>query len=198
MTDTLIALISIIAGILGANLAGYIFKRYSFDLVGNTIAGVFGSILLIKIFGRLGFDPSSIMKTGSTNVFLFSLNMITSFTGGVFSIVLIKKLQIEMASNNRNKDRIVSLFKVTSIVEGISYILLLFVGVPIKYLFGNEFLVKSLGMPHGLFFLAYILLALLIRSKMGWNAKSTFIVLIASLIPFGTFYINRKYFNARF
>lgn len=82
-----------------------------------------------------------------------------------------------------------------SFLEGVSYILLLFVGVPLKYLAENAVLVKSLGMPHGLLFLAYIVMALLIRSKMKWDFKATFLVLIASLLPFGTFYVNKKYFG---
>ena len=87
----------------------------------------------------------------------------------------------------------INLFKIVSFLEGVSYILLLFVGVPLKYWAGNAFLVKFLGMPHGLLFLAYIVIALLIRSRMKWNFQTTFIVLIASLIPFGTFYTSKKY-----
>lgn len=86
-------------------------------------------------------------------------------------------------------------FKVISILEGLSYILLLFVGVPLKYIGENDVLVKSLGMPHGLLFMAYIILALIIRSKMKWDLKTTFIVLIASVLPFGTFYIHKKYLS---
>ncbi len=88
-----------------------------------------------------------------------------------------------------------NIFKITSILEGVSYILLLFVAVPIKYLAGNDYLVKALGMPHGILFVAYIIIALIIRSRMNWNGKTTMIVLIASLLPFGTFYINKKYFK---
>lgn len=193
MTDTLISLISIMIGILGANLTGFIFKKYSFDLVGNTIAGVFGSILIIKSFGRLGFDPTSIMELGNTNWFLFFINAIASFSGGALSIIFIKKLQTDMNTKSENQKGIISVFKITSFLEGMSYILLLFVGVPLKYLAGNTVLVKSLGMPHGLLFLAYIVLALFIRSRMKWDVKTTFIVLIASLLPFGTFYVNKKY-----
>ena len=87
----------------------------------------------------------------------------------------------------------IAIFKIISFLEGMSYILLLFVAVPIKYMAGNSYLVKSLGMPHGILFLLYVLLALYIRSKMKWDFKVTLIVLVASLIPFGTFYINRKY-----
>jgi len=89
-----------------------------------------------------------------------------------------------------------NLFKFTSLLEGLSYIGLLFVGVPLKYLGDNAILVKSLGMPHGLLFVAYIVIALLIRKKMKWDSKATFGVLVASIIPFGTFYINKKYFGS--
>ncbi|MFK8007149.1 MAG: hypothetical protein AB8H03_12280 [Saprospiraceae bacterium] len=98
MTDTLISLISILTGIIGANSMGFIFKKYSFDLVGNTIAGVFGSILLIKSLGRFGFDPLSIMQTGSTNLPLFLLNCFVSFLGGAGAIVLMKKIKEVMDS----------------------------------------------------------------------------------------------------
>ena len=93
MTDTLIALMSILIGIIGANLMGFLYKKYSFGLTGNTIAGVFGSILCIKSFGRLGFDPISIMETGNTNWLLFCLNCVVSFLGGVVAIVLLKEFK---------------------------------------------------------------------------------------------------------
>lgn len=84
-------------------------------------------------------------------------------------------------------------FKTISFLEGVSYILLLFVGVPLKYLGSNDILVKLLGMPHGLLFIAYIAFALVIRKGMTWDGITTLIVLIASLLPFGTFYVNKKY-----
>ncbi len=87
----------------------------------------------------------------------------------------------------------IQIFKITSFLEGVSYILLLFVGVPLKYFGDNDVLVKSLGMPHGLLFMAYIAIALLIRARMKWDVKTTLIVLVASILPFGTFYINKKY-----
>lgn len=95
--------------------------------------------------------------------------------------------------NGNNNTGIINLFKITSFLEGLSYILLLFVGVPLKYLAGDSLVVKSLGMPHGLLFLAYVGLALFMRSRMKWDTKTTFIVLVASLLPFGTFYMNEKY-----
>lgn len=84
-------------------------------------------------------------------------------------------------------------FKLVALLEGISYILLLFVAVPVKYLANDPQYVKLLGMTHGLLFVAYILLAVLLGSKLKWDGKTLLIVLIASVIPFGTFYIDRTY-----
>lgn len=84
-------------------------------------------------------------------------------------------------------------FRVVSFLEGISYLLLLFVAVPIKYFNGDDSYVKLLGMPHGLLFMLYIVLAIVIQKQMKWNAKTLGIVMLASIIPFGTFYIDKKY-----
>jgi len=84
-------------------------------------------------------------------------------------------------------------FRIVALLEGVSYILLLFVGVPMKYFGDNPDVVKSLGMPHGLLFVGYCIIAILIQKDMKWDFKTLFIVLIASILPFGTFYIDRKY-----
>lgn len=88
-----------------------------------------------------------------------------------------------------------NIFRIISYLEGISYLLLLFIGVPLKYFGGNEILVKTLGMPHGLFFIAYILLAFFIKPEFKWSNKEFVLILIASVVPFGTFYVDRKYFK---
>jgi len=84
-------------------------------------------------------------------------------------------------------------FKIIALLEGVSYILLLFVAVPLKYWGGNEQYVKLLGMPHGLLFVTYIILAYLLKEDEKWNKTEFFIVLSCSILPFGTFYIDRKY-----
>tara|TARA_B110000003_G_scaffold195078_1_gene193805 strand:+ start:1168 stop:1437 length:270 start_codon:yes stop_codon:yes gene_type:complete len=85
-------------------------------------------------------------------------------------------------------------FRLISFLEGISYLLLLLVAVPIKYSQGDESYVKMLGMPHGILFIGYIFLAILIQKQMKWNLKTFGVVALASVIPFGTFYIDKKYF----
>jgi hypothetical protein len=92
MTHTLIALISILIGIIGANSTRFFFKTYSFGLIGNTIAGVFGSVFFIKSIGRLGFNPQAIMQTGTVNLNLFLINALVSFCGGLLAVILLSKL----------------------------------------------------------------------------------------------------------
>ncbi|MEY8849009.1 DUF3817 domain-containing protein [Psychroserpens sp. XS_ASV72] len=88
-------------------------------------------------------------------------------------------------------------FKIVAFLEGVSYILLLFVAVPIKYLAGDPQYVKWLGMPHGILFLAYIVLALMLASELKWPRRTLVIVLLASIIPFGTFYVDRTYLKSK-
>lgn len=86
-----------------------------------------------------------------------------------------------------------SVFRITALLEGISYILLLFVAVPIKYFAEDPQYVKLLGMPHGVLFMAYIALAIWLKPEYKWNNKTFIIVLLASIIPFGTFYVEKKF-----
>ena len=88
---------------------------------------------------------------------------------------------------------IVNLFRIIALLEGVSYILLLFIAVPIKYLFNDSSYVKLLGMPHGILFIAYIFFSIVGKFKYKWGYKDFFIISSASLIPFGTFYVDNKY-----
>ena len=84
-------------------------------------------------------------------------------------------------------------FRIVAFLEGVSYILLLFIAVPLKYWGGDETYVKLLGMPHGLLFVSYLILAFLIKDGEQWENKDFGIILLASILPFGTFYIDWKY-----
>ena len=85
------------------------------------------------------------------------------------------------------------IFRVVAFLEGVSYILLLFLAVPIKYWGGDEQWVKLLGMPHGVLFFGYISIAVLLKSIEKWGPRDLFIILICSIFPFGTFYVDWKY-----
>ena len=88
---------------------------------------------------------------------------------------------------------LISIFRLIAFLEGLSYILLLLVAVPIKYCSGEAFFVKILGMPHGILFVLYIALALVLRINNQWIKNNFFAVLIASVIPFGTFVVDFKF-----
>jgi integral membrane protein len=87
------------------------------------------------------------------------------------------------------------LFKITAILEGISYLALfsnmLFIKPTNLALYKT--LLYPIGMSHGVLFIGYVLLAIILRSACKWDLKTFGIILTASLIPFGTFYIEKKY-----
>lgn len=86
-------------------------------------------------------------------------------------------------------------FKIIATLEGISLLALLFFAMPMKYIWDNPLYVRHIGMAHGLLFLAYIVLASALKYEQKWDLKKYLIICIASVIPFGTFYIEKKYFS---
>jgi integral membrane protein len=87
------------------------------------------------------------------------------------------------------------IFRIVGFLEGISYLLLMGVGMPLKYFSNDPSWIKALGMPHGLLFVGYIILAFLIKDEQKWNLKAFGLVCLASVIPFGTFYVDKKMLN---
>ncbi len=86
-----------------------------------------------------------------------------------------------------------NIFRIVALLEGVSYLLLLFIATPVKYLLHEPKYVKLLGMPHGLLFIGYIILAFMLKSETNWTKSQLYSVLLASIIPLGTFYVDRKY-----
>jgi len=89
------------------------------------------------------------------------------------------------------------LFRIIALLEGLSYILLIFVAVPVKYSLGDPTYVKLLGMPHGILFVAYLGFAFYFKQEHNWSMKTLAIVLLASVLPFGTFYVDNKYLKTK-
>ena len=77
-------------------------------------------------------------------------------------------------------------------VEGVSYLLLLGIAMPMKYFFGMPLAVKTVGMAHGVLFLAYCLLLAVQMKKHGWKFSFVLYLFIATLLPFGTFVTYQK------
>ena len=82
--------------------------------------------------------------------------------------------------------------RVTGIVEGLSFIILLAIAMPLKYLAGKPEMVSIVGMTHGILFVLYIFLTIVAKFKYPWSWKKMLLLWPASVIPFGTFYADYK------
>ncbi|CAM3936383.1 DUF3817 domain-containing protein [Flavobacterium cucumis] len=89
----------------------------------------------------------------------------------------------------------IKFFKVIALLEGVSLLLLFTNMLLVKpFLFSlYKTLLFPIGMAHGILFIAYIALATLLKMEQKWDFKKYFIICLASLFPFGTFYIEKKY-----
>lgn len=82
-------------------------------------------------------------------------------------------------------------------LEGTSLLLLIFIAVPLKYLMDDHSMVRSVGPVHGVLFILFVINALQVGSKQQWRLTGTTMkVLIACIVPFGTFYIDNKILRA--
>ena len=84
-------------------------------------------------------------------------------------------------------------FRITAILEGVSYLLLFGLGMPLKYMAQIPEPNIYIGYAHGFLFIAYVAMAILLTMERKWGFKMFVILFIASLLPFGTFYIDKKY-----
>lgn len=83
--------------------------------------------------------------------------------------------------------------RLIAFLEGISLLVLVFVAVPLKYMAGNPSLSKIMGPVHGALFLLFVFNTLSVGVDRGWKFReTTWKVLLACIVPFGTFYIDHK------
>lgn len=76
--------------------------------------------------------------------------------------------------------------------EGLSFLLLLAVAMPLKYLAGKPLAVRVVGMIHGVLFLAYVVALLNVHFRARWPLGRTALFFGASLLPFGPFVMDSK------
>lgn len=93
----------------------------------------------------------------------------------------------KLLNTNIGRLRIIGFF------EGISLLILIFIAMPMKYIYGNPALVKIIGQLHGILFLLFVFNTLSVGVEQKWRFKdTTWKVLLACVVPFGTFYIDNK------
>ncbi len=83
-------------------------------------------------------------------------------------------------------------FTTIAFLEGLSYILLLFIAMPLKYIFDMPAPVKYVGWAHGVLFMAYVALLLICGIQYKWTIKRMAFYFVASLLPFLPFFVERK------
>lgn len=81
-------------------------------------------------------------------------------------------------------------FRVIAFVEGISFLVLLFIAMPIKYvpeLGGNPMPTRIVGAIHGGLFILYAIAGFQAKAARKWPMKEAVRGFVASILPFGTF-----------
>lgn len=90
------------------------------------------------------------------------------------------------------KTEMINLFRKVAIAEGISYLVLLLIAMPLKYLAGLPEAVKVVGWIHGALFMAYVATLLGAWWKAKWSFGFAVWAFVASLLPFGTFILDKQ------
>lgn len=82
--------------------------------------------------------------------------------------------------------------RIIGFLEGVSLLVLVFIAVPMKYYFENPSLTKTLGPVHGALFILFIINTLSVSIEQDWKFQTTtWKVILACFIPFGTFFIDK-------
>jgi integral membrane protein len=82
-------------------------------------------------------------------------------------------------------------FRMTALAEGVSFLTLLFVAMPMKYFMGMPEVVRVVGSIHGVLFLLYVGLLATLHVRQRWPVMFSLYALVASVIPFGTFVLDK-------
>lgn len=83
-------------------------------------------------------------------------------------------------------------FRFVSLAEGVSWLLLLFIAMPLKYAFAEPMAVRLLGRVHGGLFVLFLVTLATAAAEAGWGARQVGRAFLASLVPFGAFWLERK------
>jgi integral membrane protein len=82
--------------------------------------------------------------------------------------------------------------RLTGFAEAVSWLLLLFMAMPLKYIWHNPLPVKYVGWAHGLLFIAYVAQLLSVGADKRWPVKKMALGFLCAFLPFGTLYFDRK------
>ena len=89
-----------------------------------------------------------------------------------------------------SKSNVIKDLRWIGILEGISFLVLLLIAMPLKYMYANPLPVKYTGWAHGVLFIGYVLAVMRTAYVVKWNYKRSLLFLGASLIPLATFILD--------
>jgi integral membrane protein len=82
--------------------------------------------------------------------------------------------------------------RLIGLAEGISFLVLLGIAMPLKYLAGMPSAVRVVGMLHGVLFVLFVLAVFEAMGSLRWSVRQVALALLASLLPFGTLLLDRR------
>lgn len=96
------------------------------------------------------------------------------------------------ASQTESESLMSKHFRLIGQLEGLSFLVLLFIAMPIKYVMGNPLAVRYVGWVHGLLFVVYLAAAAAASDAQNWSGKKLSLAIIAAVLPFGPFIFDKK------
>ncbi len=108
-------------------------------------------------------------------------------------IVIVQLNNITHQNNNMNTTTALGRFRLVALLEGISYLVLLGVAMPLKYLVGIPEPVKLIGWAHGVLFVLFMVCLLQVWIVKKWSFWQVLTAFISSLLPFGTFVMDKTW-----
>ncbi|NRF41909.1 DUF3817 domain-containing protein [Pedobacter foliorum] len=85
-----------------------------------------------------------------------------------------------------------SIFRKVAVAEGLSYVFLVFIAMPLKYWADLPLAVKYTGWAHGVLFVLYMVILIMAWQEYKWNLKKVVLIGFASLLPFAPFLVDKR------
>ena len=90
----------------------------------------------------------------------------------------------------------VAMFRLIGLLEAFSFLILLLIAMPLKYIWGQPEAVKIVGAAHGGLFLLYGFFAVVLSQKLKWTFGTLMFAWIAAVVPLGTIVFDRKFLRS--
>lgn len=95
------------------------------------------------------------------------------------------------SADTMTNSKIIRNFLLTGKIEGYSFLLLLFIAMPLKYIFLHPEFVRVAGSLHGILFIAFLYMTLQMYLEKELTLKKSAVAVLLSFLPFGTFFLKR-------